>query len=102
MTETAIERLTRKAFQASQEGRWDVVARCYTERQTIGHLKSLSPGLAQKLIELDKWVISRIHEVQAAIQHDLNSLQHQRRQLDHLKQQWIGKQAVTGRHLKTA
>ncbi len=101
MTELAIEHLTKRAFQASQEGRWDIVAKCYAEREALGQLESLSPDSVQKLIELDRRVMRRIHEVKAAIQQDLTSLQHHRRRLSHLKNQWVGKREALGRHLQT-
>jgi|DewCreStandDraft_4_1066084.scaffolds.fasta_scaffold72433_2 hypothetical protein len=56
---TRIEELTHQAFAAAQEGRWDVVDRCYRERESELGAASLSMEDGERLLALDR----QVHEL---------------------------------------
>jgi tRNA A37 N6-isopentenylltransferase MiaA len=94
-----LEHLTQEAMDAATEGKWDQVAQFYERRASGELLQNVSPDVARKLIPYDQWMMTRIREVQALTQQHLNEAQDHRRRLETLKRQWIGNQAVQGRHL---
>ncbi len=102
MNETVIEQLTKKALVAGQNGQWGLVAQCYAKREALWQVEDISPEFAQKLVDMDKRIARRIHEVKAAVQEELTAVAEQRRKLASLKQQWVGNRLSSSRHLKTA
>lgn len=65
--ETQLERLTAAAEQAAEEGRWDVVDRCYREREPQFQGLSLSPQEAERLRARDQRIQERARLAQAAL-----------------------------------
>ena len=96
-----LERLTQDTMKAARDGKWDQVIALYDRRISQGQVEEISPGTTQALVELDKWLITRVQEAQAAIQQNLLEIQDQRRKLDFLKRQWTGNPNAQARHLLT-
>jgi hypothetical protein len=93
--------LTQEALEAARKGQWDQVIALYGRRAAKEQLDRLAPGMTQTLMEWDQWLITRIREVQGAIQQNLFDIQDQRRKLEMLKGQWGGSSPTRARHLLT-
>jgi hypothetical protein len=65
--DSPLERLTAAAEQAAGEGRWDVVDRCYREREPQLRGLSLSPQEAERLRARDRRIEERASLAQAAL-----------------------------------
>ncbi|GJL59358.1 MAG: hypothetical protein NPIRA03_22150 [Nitrospirales bacterium] len=100
-TNCLVERLTQDAMEAARHGQWDQVIALYDQRLSQGLQPSLSLHSIQVLMESDRWLITRVQEVQEAINQHLNDIQEYRRRLGILKRQWAGHQTGTVRHLLT-
>ncbi len=90
--------LTYKAREAAVAGQWALVIDYYAQRGALGFLKDVSPKVANELVTNDKWMMTRIREVQALTQQNLGAIQDHRRKLDGLKRQWVAHQAVPIQH----
>ncbi len=90
--------LTCKAREAAVTGQWDLVIDYYTQRGASGFLKDVSPKVAKELVTNDKWMMTRIREVQALTQQNLGAVQDHRRKLDGLKRQWVAHQTGPIQH----
>jgi hypothetical protein len=86
--ERQIETLTRKAVNAAEEGRWNVVIDVYRNRGEQADLEQISPAMAQRIMALDEWILQKIKMVQAATAQQIMELQEKRRKLSVLKRQW--------------
>ena len=96
-----VEQLTQSALEAARHGQWDQVIVLYEQRLSQGPQESLSLATVEVLMESDQWLISRVIEVQAAINQHLNDIQDQRRKLGVLKRQWGEHSTAPARHLLT-
>ncbi len=85
-----LEQWTREAVDAAKHGRWDQVVQLYDRRKKSGILEKVSSKVAQKLIPYDRWMMTRIREVQALTQQHLGEAQNHRRKLEALKRRWVG------------
>ena len=93
-----LEQLTREAFDAAMQGKWDHVAQFYDRRARSGLLEGVSSSVAKKLLQYDQWIMTRIREVQALTQQQIGEAQDHRRRLETLKRQWIGSNNFQIRH----
>ncbi len=96
--ERVLEQLTGKAMEAATQGKWDSVAQFYDRRAQTGFLTHVSQEFANKLMQVDIWVITRIREVQTLTQQLLEEAQQHRRKLDGVKRQWAGQNLVQAQH----
>ncbi|MCA9498298.1 MAG: hypothetical protein MRJ67_15960 [Nitrospirales bacterium] len=96
-----VEQLTQDAIEAARHGQWEQVIALYGQRLSQGPQQSLSLATIEVLMESDQWLISRVKEVQAAINQHLNDIQDQRRKLGVLKRQWGEHSTTPARHLLT-
>ena len=81
-----IVRLTKAAGEAAQQGRWDEVIQCYSERGLL--LASLSESTlpTDELLCMDGKLRDRIHTAQALLEHLLVEAQMTKRQVQGLRQ----------------
>ncbi len=81
-----IVRLTKAAGEAAQQGRWDEVIQCYSERGLL--LASLSDSTlpTDELLCMDDKLRDRIHTAQALLEHLLVEAQMTKRQVQGLRQ----------------
>ena len=96
--QSVFEQLTSMAMEAASQGKWGAVAQLYDRRARAGSLQNVSPDIAEKLIQYDQWIMTRIREVQTLIQQQLGEVQRHRRQLNEFKQQWAQKSPGQARH----
>ena len=96
--EAVFEQLTSMAMEAATLGKWDSVAQFYDRRASAGSPETLPRDVAKKLMQVDKWIMTRIREVQALTQQQLGEAQQCRRQLEGLKRQWANRNLVQARH----
>ncbi|MBA3611990.1 MAG: hypothetical protein H0W49_03555 [Nitrospirales bacterium] len=96
-----VEQLTQDAIEAARHGQWDQVIALYDQRLSQGPQSFLSLDTIQVLMESDQWLITRVKEVQAAINQHLNDIQDHRRKLGILKRQWGEDSTTPVRHLLT-
>ncbi len=86
-----LQHMTREAVDAAIHGMWDKVAEIYDRRASSGLLEGASAEIVKKIIQDDQWVMTRIREVQALTQQNLEVAQNHRRHLETLKRQWVGR-----------
>lgn len=96
--ERMLEQLTNLAMEAATQGRWDSVAQLYDRRAQTGFLGNVSQDVANKLVQLDRWIMARIREVQALAKQQLGESQQHLRQLEGLKRRWAGQDLSQTRH----
>ncbi len=96
--ENVFEQLTSMAMEAATQGKWNSVAQLYDRRARAGSLASVPRDVAKKLMKYDKWIMTRIREVQTLTQQQLGEAQQYRRRLEGLKRQWAGHSPVQARH----
>ncbi len=96
--EKLLEQLTSKAMEAATQGKWGSVVEFYDRRARAGLLDNVSQDVAQKLMQYDRWIMTRIREVQALTQQQLGEAQENRRRLESLKRQWVGPNTGHARH----
>ncbi|MDH5562925.1 MAG: hypothetical protein OEY91_04780 [Nitrospirota bacterium] len=96
--EELLEQLTRKAFEAAGQGKWNDVIQLYEQRIRAGFPEGLSPDVAKQLITYDQWMVTRIREVQALTQQDLVETRGHRRQLELLNRQWVDQHTIHPQH----
>jgi hypothetical protein len=96
--EKNLEQLTRKAFRAASDGKWSEVIQFYDQRGRTGWLDDVSPDVAKQLMKYDRWMMTRVQEVQALTQQHLGEAQDHRRRLESLKRQWVGPNTGQARH----
>jgi len=94
-----LEQLTQDTIKAARDGKWDQAIALYDRRVSEGQLEHISPSTAQALVKLDKWLLTRVREAQAAIKKNLHEIQDQRRKLEILKRQWGGNSTAQARPL---
>ena len=82
------EQLTNRAMEAATQGKWASVAHFYDCRAKAGSFQGIPRDVAKKLMQIDRWIMTRIREVQALTQQQLVEAQQHRRQLEGLKRQW--------------
>jgi hypothetical protein len=90
-SQAEIVRLTKMAHEAAQQGRWDEVIQCYSER---GLLLASTPGLTfptDELLKMDDELRDRIHTAQALLEHLLVEAQMTKRQVQGLRQRLVAK-----------
>ena len=81
-----IVRLTKAAGEAAQQGRWDQVIQCYSERGLLLAAISDSGLPIDELLRMDEELRDRIHTAQALIEHLLVEAQMTKRQVQGLRQ----------------
>ena len=81
-----IVRLTKAAGEAAQQGRWDEVIQCYSERGLLLASFSDSTLPTDELLSMDDELRNRIHTAQALIEHLLVEAQMTKRQVQGLRQ----------------
>ena len=81
-----IVRLTKVAGEAAQQGRWDEVIQCYSERGLLLASTSDSTLPTDELLSMDDELRDRIHTAQALLQHLLSETQITKRQVQGLRQ----------------
>jgi hypothetical protein len=96
--ERVFEELTNMAMEAAAQGKWDSVAQFYDRRARAGTLDIVSRPVAEKIMQCDQWIMTRIREVQILTQQQLDEAQQHRRRLEGLKRQWAGQNLVQARH----
>jgi len=65
--EARLEEITREAFIAAEQGRWNVVSACYCQRgEGLAH-GTISAALASRLAEMDAIIFERARVAQAAV-----------------------------------
>jgi hypothetical protein len=96
-----LEQLTHDAIAAACDGQWDLVIALYDQRMTQLQHNPIAPGLTQKLVKWDQWLVARVLEAQAAIQQNLLEIQDKKRKLEILKRQWGESSTAQARHLLT-
>lgn len=96
--ERVFEELTSMAMEAAAQGKWDSVAQFYDRRARAGTLDTVSRSVAEKLMQCDQWIMTRIREVQILTQQQLDEAQQHRRKLKGIKRQWAGQNLVQARH----
>ncbi len=96
--EAIFEQLTNKAMEAAIQGKWASVAQFYDRRARTGLFETIPRDVAHKLMKVDQWIMTRIQEVQALTQQQLEEAQQHRRQLEGLKRQWAGHHLVQASH----
>jgi hypothetical protein len=81
-----IVRLTKVASEAAQQGRWDRVIQCYSERGLLLASSTESTLPTDELLKMDDELRDRIHTVQAVLDALLAETQMTKRQVHALRQ----------------
>ena len=82
---TEIVRLTKAAGEAAQQGRWDEVIQCYSERGLLLASTPDSTLPTDELLTMDDELRDRIHTAQALLEHLLVEAQITKRQVQGLR-----------------
>jgi hypothetical protein len=85
-SQAEIVRLTKAAGEAAQQGRWDEVIQCYSERGLLLASTSDSTLPTDELLSMDDELRDRIHTAQALLEHLLVEAQMTKRQVQGLRQ----------------
>lgn len=80
-----IVRLTKAAGEAAQQGRWDQVIQCYSERGLLLAAISDSGLPIDELLRMDDELRDRIHTAQTLLEHLLAEAQTTKRQVQGLR-----------------
>lgn len=87
-SQAEIVRLTKAAGEAAQQGRWDQVVQCYSER---GLLLASTPDATfptDELLSMDDELRDRIHTAQTLLEHLLAEAQTTKRQVQGLRRRF--------------
>lgn len=82
----AVLRLTKMASEAAQQGRWDQVIQCYSERGRLLASMPVSTLPTNELLRMDDELRDRIHTAQALLENLLAEAQLTKRQVQGLRQ----------------
>jgi hypothetical protein len=85
-SQAEIVRLTKAAGEAAQQGRWDEVIQCYSERGLLLASTPDSTFPADELLSMDDELRDRIHTAQALLEHLLVEAQITKRQVQGFRQ----------------
>lgn len=85
-SQAEIVRLTKAAGEASQQGRWDEVIQCYSERGLLLASTPASTLPTDELLRMDDELRDRIHTAQILLRNLLAEAQTTKRQVQGLRQ----------------
>ncbi len=85
-SQAEIVRLTKAAGEASQQGRWDEVIQCYSERGLLLASTPASTLPTDELLRMDDELRDRIHTAQILLKNLLAEAQTTKRQVQGLRQ----------------